>query len=110
MDGGRPGTGEPTEVIPLDRGWLFGGRAVEGASRPGFDDRAFARVTVPHANATLSWRDIDRSGYEYVAIYRRHFSPPREWRGRRVFVEFGAVMAAATVAINGQRFAEHRGG
>lgn len=110
MDRDRPVGGDLTGVIPFNHGWLFGGRAVAGASAPAFDDGAFARVTIPHANAVCSWRNLDRSRYEYVSIYRRHFSLPHHWRERRVFVEFGAAMAAATVTINGHRFEEHRGG
>ncbi len=99
-----------TGVIPLNHGWRFGGPAMPGSDGPDFDDSAFVRVTIPHANAVLPWRDLDRGRYQYVAIYRRPFTPPDGWRGRRVFVEFDAAMAAATVAINGHRFAEHRGG
>lgn len=101
---------DPSGVIPLNHGWLFGGPATPGADGPDFDDSTFARVTIPHANAVFPWRDLDRARYQYIAIYRRPFTPPEGWRGRRVFVEFDGAMAAATVAINGHRFAEHQGG
>ena len=37
-----------------------------------------------------------------VGIYRRRFSLPDEWRGRRITLHFGAVKSALYVYINGQ--------
>ncbi len=42
--------------------------------------------------------------------YRRNFSVPRSWRGRRVLLHFGAVDFAATVWVNGTEAGQHRGG
>lgn len=102
--------GPSSGTIPLDGGWLFGGRYVEGSERAGFDDSRFRRVTIPHANRVFSWRNVDRGAYQYVSIYRRHFSVPPEWRSRRVFVDFGAAMTASTVTINGRQLGEYKGG
>jgi beta-galactosidase len=43
-------------------------------------------------------------------VYRRHFRVPPEVHGRRVFIDFGGVMTAATVWFNGQKLGEYRGG
>jgi beta-galactosidase len=45
-----------------------------------------------------------------VSVYRRHFKLPIDQQGQRVFVDFGGVMTAATVTINGRRLGEYRGG
>jgi hypothetical protein len=42
--------------------------------------------------------------------YRRHFTVPREWAGRRVLLHFGAVDWEATVYVNGTNLGSHRGG
>ena len=42
--------------------------------------------------------------------YRRTFSVPPEWVGRRVLLHFGAVDYEATVWVNGQEVGRHRGG
>ena len=42
--------------------------------------------------------------------YRRTFSLPGEWCGRRVLLHFGAVDWETTVFINGKRLGGHRGG
>ena len=48
--------------------------------------------------------------YQFVSLYRRHFRMPAGLSGRRVFVDFGGVMTAATVTFNGQKLGEYRGG
>ena len=97
-------------VFPLNRSWLYGGEAVPGSADPDFDDSGFERVTVPHANRTLPWHGFDDEDYQFVSVYRRHFVLPAGLKGRRVFVDFEGVMAAATVTFNGEALGEHRGG
>ncbi|GIV01321.1 MAG: beta-galactosidase [Fimbriimonadales bacterium] len=45
-----------------------------------------------------------------VAIYRREFRIPENWRGRRVLLHFGAVDWRAEVFVNETRVGEHSGG
>jgi beta-galactosidase/beta-glucuronidase len=42
--------------------------------------------------------------------YRRAFTVPEEWAGRRVLLHFGAVNWEATVWLNGRRLDSHKGG
>jgi hypothetical protein len=85
------------QIFPMNRNWLYGGRAVEGASEPNFDDSRFTRVTLPHTNVMLPWHSFDDKDYEFVSIYRRHFRVPDSARGQRVFVDFEGAMTASTV-------------
>ena len=106
-----PGSaGTVARILPMNRNWLFGGKAVAGAADTGFDDRRFERVTLPHSNKTLPWHSFDDQSYEYVSIYRRHFKPPAGAQGQRVFVDFEGAMTAAVVTINGYKLGEHLGG
>lgn len=97
-------------IIPLNHKWLYNDKVAPNATRVAFDDRSFARVTIPHTNRLLPWHGFDDKDFQFVSIYRRHFRLPDELRGRRVFVDFGGVMTAATVTINGQKLGEYRGG
>jgi beta-galactosidase len=97
-------------IFPLNHKWLFSEKAVPGSTGVRFDDTRFERVTIPHTNRMLPWHGFDDKDYQFVSIYRRHFKLPAEMRAQRVFVDFGAVMTAATVTINGQRLGEYRGG
>lgn len=96
--------------VPINRGWLFGGRYLDGSEALGFNDSSFERVTIPHSNAVFSWRDIDRERYEYVSIYLRHIIFSRELEDRRVFVEFEGAMAESAVWLNGVALGTYKGG
>src|SRR5262252_4922095 len=97
-------------IYAHNHGWLFSDKVVPDATRTVFNEAAFKRVTIPHTNKLLPWHGFDDKEYEFVSIYRKHFRLPPEMNGRRVFVDFGAVMTAATVWINGEKLGEYRGG
>lgn len=42
--------------------------------------------------------------------YRRNFTVPVEWKGKRVLLHFGAVDHSATVFVNGKKVGSHTGG
>ncbi len=42
--------------------------------------------------------------------YRRGFQIPRDWRGKRVLLHFGAVDFETKVYVNGKEIGQHRGG
>jgi beta-galactosidase len=95
--------------VSFNTGWLFGSAAA-GSTLPGFDDSAFATVTLPHTVAPLSWQNWDPSAWEQVWVYRKHFDAPAGLTGKRVFLDFSAAMTHATVTLNGAEVADHLGG
>jgi beta-galactosidase len=97
-------------LSPLNHNWLFREQVQPNATAKVFDDSGFKRITIPHTNKILPWHGFDDKEYQFVSIYRRHFQLPVELKDRRVFVDFGGVMTAATVWINGERLGEYRGG
>jgi beta-galactosidase len=97
-------------VLPINRNWRFSPNATAAAHERDFDDKGFARVTVPHTNLRVPWHSFDEKSYEFVSIYRRRFRLPAEARGRRVFVDFEGVMTASKVWINGAYLGEYKGG
>jgi len=97
-------------MLPMNRGWRFSPKVVEGDTRREFDDTAFRRIVIPHTNKVLPWHSFDDQEYEFISTYRRHFKPPRVSRGQRVFVDFEAAMTASTVWINGHNLGEYKGG
>lgn len=97
-------------VFPLNHKWLYSEKNIPGGTSPRFNDAGFTRVTIPHTNKLLPWHGFDDKDYQFVSLYRRHFRMPPGLTGRRVFVDFGGVMTAATVTLNGQKLGEYRGG
>jgi len=67
------------------------------------------RIVVPFPwESKLS--GIERKDYKGVAWYRRTFAVPRDWRGKRIWLCFGAVDWHATVWLNAEKVGEHEGG
>jgi len=106
----NPGGDPHRRAYDLNRNWLFGGKTRAGMAAPEFDDSQWKKITLPHANVRLPWHSFDESAFQYVSAYRRHFRAMPEWRGKRVFVDFGGAMTASTVTVNGHRFEEYKGG
>jgi beta-galactosidase len=104
-----PVTGQPAVTYEFSQGWLFGGPYVSGSAAPGYDDRGFARITLPHTVTPLSWGDWDHTRWENVWIYRKHFSAAGLPSGR-VLAGFSGAAASATVLLNGVPVASHQGG
>ncbi|MEP7075031.1 MAG: glycoside hydrolase family 2 TIM barrel-domain containing protein [Acidobacteriota bacterium] len=97
-------------TIPLNHGWLYGEKFTPDAVKANFNDKGFAVVNIPHTNKMLPASGFDETEYMFVSIYRKHFRLPKEVKGQRIFVDFGGVMTAARVFINGKDLGEYRGG
>lgn len=97
-------------TIALNHSWLFSEKFTPEALQPKFDDSRFVRVTVPHTNKMLPMNGFDEKDYTFVSVYRNRFRLPRELNVRRAFVDFGGVMTAAKVYLNGQFVGENLGG
>ena len=106
----EPSSTSQRRIYPLNHRWLFSDKVPQNGHAVAFDDRKFAQVTIPHTNKMLPWHGFDDKDYQFVSLYRRHFVTPSGLNGRRVFVDFGGVMTAAKVTINGHNLGEYRGG
>ena len=97
-------------IFPLNHKWLYSDKLLPGSTGLKFNDKNFAPVTIPHTNRMLPMNGFDEREYMFVSVYRRHFQLPKQLRNQRVFIDFGGVMTAAKVYINGQTLGEYRGG
>jgi beta-galactosidase len=77
-------------IVPFNADWEF---------HPGDADAAWKALTLPQSYEG-----------ENVAWYRKGFTAPAEWKGRRVFVRFEAASLAADVYLNDVKLGRHEGG
>src|SRR5258708_9608641 len=96
--------------IPINRGWRYSPRKVEGAETVEFDDSAFQQAVIRHTNVLLTLHSFDDKTYEFVSTYRRRFKPRRALEGKCVFLDFEGAMTASTIWINGVSLGEYKGG
>lgn len=97
-------------VYPLNQGWLWSRETQPGAHQRSFDDSAFTPVTLPHSNIFVPWHSIDQTSYQFVSMYRRHFTLPSRHKGQRVFVDFEAAATVSRVWLNDALQGEYFGG
>jgi len=98
------------EVKSINKGWRFsnGIQGGMGFGRGGSQD-ASGTVDLPH-----TWNSVDfmsdagyRRGY---GSYSRDLEIPESYKGKRLFLRFEGAGSVASVLINSNFLAEHRGG
>lgn len=97
-------------IITLNHKWLYSEKASPAAMQANFNDKTWTKITIPHTNRMLPANGFDEKEYTFVSAYRRHFRLPKELKDHRIFIDFGAVMTAAKVFINGKNLGEYKGG
>jgi beta-galactosidase len=107
-------------TVPLADGWRFTqDDALSGAEAPGFNDKSWAAVSVPH-----TW---NRAGYylsdgphphtpatintkQGVGWYRLMFTAPAAIKDKAAWLQFDAASRKASVWLNGVHLGDHAGG
>ncbi|HTA18606.1 MAG TPA: glycoside hydrolase family 2 TIM barrel-domain containing protein [Polyangia bacterium] len=97
-------------VVSLDDGWRFLRADAPGAEAPGFDDRKWARVAVPHTWNAKDGQDGGGDYYRGVGWYRRHVAIPKAESGRELYVELDGANLETTLYVNGHEVGHHAGG
>ncbi|HUI56564.1 MAG TPA: glycoside hydrolase family 2 TIM barrel-domain containing protein [Bryobacteraceae bacterium] len=102
------------ERLLFDQDWKFFLGDPNGAASPGFDIGSWRGVDFPHDWSIEGKIDptnpMGSSGGFFpagVGWYRRVFTVPSAWNGKRVSVEFEGVYMNATVYINGHDLGTH---
>lgn len=103
-----PHTGR--QAYSMNPAWRFYKGHVAGADRPDFDDRSWEAVSLPHGIENLPSEASGCVNYQGEVWYRKHFRPLEEWKGKKLFLHFEAIMGRSKVWVNGQLVKEHAGG
>lgn len=96
---------------PFNDDWRFLRDDVPGAERPGFDDTAWERVTLPHTpriEALVCGSDSPQ--WQGVCWYRKRFFVPAEVANRITILRFEGAMNEARIWINGREAGRFMGG
>jgi len=99
----------PRAVYNFNPGWKFVFGDQTNADQPGYDDSAWADVSLPHTwNDTDSYRAYishgggDRTERRGIGWYRKHFKLPASADGKKIFLEFDGMRQAGHFFLNGQ--------
>jgi hypothetical protein len=110
--GGSTATGGaipgPRQSINFNQAWKFKLADVNGAQAAAYDDSAWSVVGLPHSFSLPYF--LSAKFYVGYGWYRKHFTAPAEWSGKRVFLEFEGAFQDAQVFVNGKSIGKHQGG
>lgn len=115
----------PRKVISANSDWRFHAGDVSGADAVKFDDNNWQHVRLPHdfqihqpwvepspdekpdednpmanVRSRLSARAFKEMGQGW---YRKTFTPPADWKGKRVLIDFEGLLLVGDVYLNGER-------
>jgi len=108
-----PSAAQRQELI-LDDGWRFKfGEPDLSQSSPGFDDRGWKQISVPHSWNRIGEyaleRSADTNNDQGIGWYRLTVSAPAAAPGMRQYLDFAAVGNIADVWVNGRHVGTHKG-
>jgi len=103
-----PAAAGPRASLPLTT-WTFAKGDSKTAQAPGFDDRAWATVRLPHTYNAADGAD-GGGYYRGPAWYRARLVAPARKAGQRAFLEFDGAALVSDVWVNGRPVGRHAGG
>lgn len=103
-----PNTGR--QVYSMDVAWRFNQGDVNNASSKSFDDSKWQVASLPHGIEYLPTEASGCINYQGVVWYRKHFTPNNEFRGKKLFLHFEAIMGKCEIWVNGVLLTKHFGG
>jgi len=96
--------------VNLNDSWRFNSGDVSGAQAVGFDDSRWSAVSVPHTWNGLDAQDGGSNYRRGVGWYRRHYTPPAAFAGKKLWLDFAGASLVTDVWVNGTYLGQHRGG
>ncbi|MCR5118743.1 MAG: glycoside hydrolase family 2 protein [Lachnospiraceae bacterium] len=98
-----------SDIIMLNNDWQFTEEFSEELLKEDCSV-SLQDVRIPHNVKETPYHYFDDKIYQMICGYRRVIHAPADWKGKRVFICFGAVGHSATVYLNGAEIAHHNSG
>jgi beta-galactosidase len=95
--------------LRIDEDWKVQTGNIPGAEATAFDDAAWTTTNVPHdmSITLLSTKDSDPG---VIGWYRKHFTLPPGFAGKKVIVQFDGVYHDSKIYLNGTQIGNQRFG
>jgi beta-galactosidase len=96
----------------IDEGWKVISSDVTGAQATAFDDASWTPTNVPHDMSITLIKPTGTSGNDPGAKgwYRKHFTVPASWTGKKVIAQFDGVYHDSKIYLNGTQVGSQRYG
>ena len=107
----RPPAADPAplrQVINFNRDFRFSLGVTKDGEKPSLDDSKWEPVGLPHSFSIPYFRAAEF--YVGEGWYRKHFTVPEGWAGKRIRLEFEGSFQHTSVFLNGTPVGRHDGG
>jgi beta-galactosidase len=95
--------------LRIDENWKVRTGNVAGAEATGFDDAGWATISVPH-DMSITLVSTTNSDPGALGWYRKHFTLPPGFAGKKVIVQFDGVYEDSKIYLNGTQVGNQRFG
>ena len=95
--------------LRIDEDWKVQTGNISGAEAPAFDDSAWATTSVPH-DMSITLVSTTNSDPGVIGWYRKHFTLPAGFAGKKVIVQFDGVYQDSKIYLNGTQVGGQRFG
>ena len=106
--GGTGASSSGRQTVNFNQSWKFKLGDYNGAQANSYDDSSWTTVGLPHSFSLPYF--LSSKFYVGYGWYRKHFTAPAEWSGKRVFLEFEGAFQDTQVYVNGKSVGKHQGG
>ena len=96
-------------VIDFNNHWYYKDSFVE-ADTLNNDLSVYSAIQLPHTNIEVPYNYFDDKIYQFVSCYKKEIEISEEFSGKRIFIDFEAVMSYCKIYIDGKLIDEHKGG
>ncbi len=86
--------------LRIDEDWKVQTGNISGAESPAFDDSAWATTSVPH-DMSITLVSTTNSDPGVIGWYRKHFTLPAGFAGKKTVVQFDGVYEDSKIYLNG---------
>lgn len=93
------------EKLNFNQGWKFVRGNIQEAIQVDYPMEELERwesVDLPHTVREEPYNNSGGINYQGEAMYRKHFSLPKEYEGKKLYMEFEGVMGVTDVWVNGE--------
>ena len=94
------------EKISINQNWQFS----KDEKAKGYEQLKYNVVNIPHTWNAFDVLDDEPGYYRGVGYYKKKLNLNSNWKGKKIYLDFGAANQETTVYLNGKKIGNHIGG
>ncbi|WAC39636.1 glycoside hydrolase family 2 TIM barrel-domain containing protein [Pedobacter sp. SL55] len=94
------------KIISINQNWHF----AKDIHKKGNKQLKYTTVNIPHTWNALDVLDDEPGYYRGIGYYKKKLDLKSEWKGKKIYLNFGAANQETEVYLNGKKIGSHIGG